>query len=84
MTQKRDDLADTSHEFTIFGLSRLVVAVISSVAWMAVSSGLILLNKELLSHGFAYPVRLPAGSTVVQCFGCLVWVLFGRKLGAGW
>lgn len=37
---------------------QLVIAVVASVAWMAVSSGLILLNKDLLSHGFHYPMAL--------------------------
>jgi hypothetical protein len=35
-----------------------VIAVVASVAWMAVSSALILLNKDLLSHGFHYPMAL--------------------------
>lgn len=37
---------------------QLVVAVVASLAWMSVSSGLILLNKDLLSHGFHYPMAL--------------------------
>lgn len=47
-----------SHNFTLFGLSSAVIAVLASVCWMAVSSGLILLNKDLLSHGFPYPMAL--------------------------
>ncbi|PSC69942.1 Triose-phosphate transporter domain isoform B [Micractinium conductrix] len=42
----------------MFGMSKLVIAVVASVAWMSVSSGLILLNKELLSHGFHFPMAL--------------------------
>ncbi len=37
---------------------QVVVAVVASLAWMSVSSGLILLNKDLLSHGFHYPMAL--------------------------
>ena len=37
---------------------QVVIAVVASVAWMSVSSGLILLNKDLLSHGFHYPMAL--------------------------
>lgn len=40
------------------GLLQMVIAVVASLAWMAVSSGLILLNKELLSSGFHYPMAL--------------------------
>lgn len=47
-----------SHQFRMFGLSKIVIAVVASVAWMAVSSALILLNKDLLSHGFHYPMAL--------------------------
>ncbi|KAL4439240.1 hypothetical protein ABPG77_004142 [Micractinium sp. CCAP 211/92] len=50
--------APDSHQFTIFGMSKVVVAVVASLAWMSVSSGLILLNKDLLSHGFHYPMAL--------------------------
>jgi len=39
-------------------LLQLVIAVVASVAWMSVSSGLILLNKDLLSNGFHYPMAL--------------------------
>lgn len=46
------------HAFTIFGMSKLAVAVCSSVAWMCFSGGLIMLNKDLLSHGFPYPMAL--------------------------
>ncbi len=56
---KRTD-EDTAHHVTFFGLSKVVIAVISSVAWMGVSSLLILLNKDLLSHGFHYPMALSA------------------------
>lgn len=48
----------SSHRFTAFGASPAVIAVVASLAWMAVSSGLILLNKDLLSHGFHYPMTL--------------------------
>ena len=37
---------------------RLVIAVLSSLLWMSVSSALILLNKSLLTHGFGYPMAL--------------------------
>lgn len=47
-----------SHHFQLFGLSQLLIAVIASVTWMAISSGLIMLNKELLSNGFPYPMAL--------------------------
>ncbi|KAL4428420.1 hypothetical protein ABPG75_002509 [Micractinium tetrahymenae] len=50
--------AADSHHFSMFGMSKLVVAVVASLAWMSVSSGLILLNKDLLSHGFHYPMAL--------------------------
>lgn len=49
---------EESHRFTVFGLSQVYVAIISSVLWMTVSSGLIMLNKELLSNGFPYPMAL--------------------------
>jgi len=51
-------LADESHKFSILGVSPAVVAVVSSIAWMGVSSGLILLNKSILSNGFPYPMAL--------------------------
>lgn len=47
-----------SHHFSLFGLSKLWIAVISSALWMVVSSGLILLNKSLLTLGFTYPMAL--------------------------
>lgn len=58
MAQKRHDMqAEGMHHLGMCGMSKPVVAVVSSIAWMAVSSALILLNKDLLSHGFHYPVR---------------------------
>jgi hypothetical protein len=51
---------DTGHHFTACGLAPAVIAVAASAAWMACSSGLILLNKDLLSHGFGYPMALSA------------------------
>lgn len=47
-----------SHKFAFMGQSQVVIAIIASLAWMGVSSGLILLNKDLLSHGFPYPMAL--------------------------
>lgn len=47
-----------AHQFKMFGLSKVVIAVVACGAWMSVSSGLILLNKDLLSHGFHYPMAL--------------------------
>lgn len=48
----------------------------ASVAWMSVSSGLILLNKDLLSHGFEYPMALSglgmAFSAAASFFCCRV------------
>ena len=49
---------DSSHQFSIWGLPTTVIAVVASIAWMAVSSGLIMLNKSLLSGGFPYPMAL--------------------------
>ena len=46
------------HTFTAFGMSRLAVACVSSLLWMCFSGGLIMLNKDLLSHGFPYPMAL--------------------------
>ena len=46
------------HAFTICGMSKLAVAVCSSLLWMCFSGGLIMLNKDLLSHGFPYPMAL--------------------------
>eukprot|EP00887_Chlorella_sp_A99_P004993 scaffold4.g4993.t1 len=81
--KKDDATADTSHHFTIFGLSRLVVAILSSLAWMAVSSALILLNKELLSHGFRYPMALSGlgmlFSSVASYLCCRVFRLVEAK-----
>ena len=99
---KGDDSGpDNAHRFQLFGLGSAAIAVIASMAWMAVgtptavgagncgacacepqyhrqssgacyylshvgsclwvlqvSSGLILLNKDLLAHGFPYPMAL--------------------------
>lgn len=59
---------------------RTVVAVGASIGWMVVSSGLILLNKQLLSHGFSYPMALSSlgmlFSSVASYLACKV-----RKLG---
>jgi len=49
-----------SHKFRLFGLSQLAIAVVTSTVWMAISSGLIILNKQLLSSGFHYPMALSA------------------------
>ena len=57
-TQKPSILDDDSHKFTILGLSPAIIAIVSSIAWMSVSSGLILLNKSILSNGFPYPMAL--------------------------
>jgi hypothetical protein len=51
-------LEDESHKFSILGISPAIIAVVSSIAWMGVSSGLILLNKSILSNGFPYPMAL--------------------------
>jgi hypothetical protein len=55
---------------------QVVIAVVASVAWMSVSSGLILLNKDLLSHGFHYPMALSglgmAFSAAASFFCCRV------------
>ncbi|KAG7674874.1 putative sugar phosphate/phosphate translocator [Nannochloris sp. 'desiccata'] len=51
-------LDDESHKFSILGLSPAIIAIVSSIAWMSVSSGLILLNKSILSNGFPYPMTL--------------------------
>lgn len=58
MAQKQDDSPGMSHKFTLLGLSSGAIAVLASVTWMSVSSGLILLNKDLLSNGFPYPMAL--------------------------
>lgn len=50
--------AGDAHHFRLFGASKLVIAIVASLTWMTVSSGLILLNKDLLSHGFHYPMAL--------------------------
>jgi hypothetical protein len=50
--------AGEEHHVTFFGASRLVIAVLASAGLMAVSSGLILLNSHLLSHGFHFPMAL--------------------------
>lgn len=47
-----------SHQFSIFGLSQISIAFLSSALWMAVSSGLIMMNKDLLSNGFHFPMAL--------------------------
>lgn len=47
-----------SHARRPLPASQLAIAVVASLAWMAVSSGLILLNKDLLSHGFHFPMAL--------------------------
>ena len=46
------------HAFTVFGMSKLAVAIVSSLMWMCFSGGLIMLNKDLLSNGFPYPMAL--------------------------
>jgi len=56
---------DDSHKFSFFGFSPAMIAIVSSIAWMAVSSGLILLNKSILSNGFPYPMAL---SSLGMCF----------------
>lgn len=43
--------------FTVLGLAPWVAVVLVSLSWMAASSSIILINKDLLSHGFPYPVR---------------------------
>lgn len=65
LLEKREDeraeaaaAADTSHHFSMFGLSPKVIAVLASLTWATVSSALILLNKDLLSNGFPYPMAL--------------------------
>jgi hypothetical protein len=50
--------AGEEHHVTFFGASRLAIAVLASAGLMAVSSGLILLNSHLLSHGFHFPMAL--------------------------
>lgn len=50
--------SNEKHKFTILGLPQAAIAVIASLAWMGVSSGLIMLNKNLLSNGFPYPMAL--------------------------
>jgi len=63
-----------SHRFTFLGLSSAVIAVVASMMWMGVSSGLIMLNKDLLSNGFPYPMALSgmgmAFSAVASYFAC--------------
>jgi drug/metabolite transporter (DMT)-like permease len=49
---------DGQHRFTMCGLSPVFTAIVASLAWMGVSSGLIMLNKDLLSTGFPYPMAL--------------------------
>lgn len=58
MLSKEFKSDDSSHNFTICGLSQLSVAFLSTALWMCVSSGLIMINKELLSSGFPYPMCL--------------------------
>ena len=54
----------------------MLLALLASLAWMAISSGLILLNKQLLSHGFGFPMALSAlgmvFSAVASFFVCRV------------
>lgn len=56
--------------------SKLAVAVAASLAWMVASSGLIMLNKRLLSRGFTYPMALSglgmAFSSVASYVTCRV------------
>lgn len=58
-TTPRSQQSETPrHAFTVFGMSKVAVAVCSSLTWMCFSGGLIMLNKDLLSHGFPYPMAL--------------------------
>lgn len=57
-TPRHQQSGTPRHAFTILGMSKLAVAVCSSLAWMCFSGGLIMLNKNLLSHGFPYPMAL--------------------------
>ncbi|EFN55220.1 hypothetical protein CHLNCDRAFT_134469 [Chlorella variabilis] len=79
---------DSSHQFKLFGLSKVVIAVIASVAWMSVSSGLILLNKDLLSHGFHYPMALSglgmAFSACASTLCCRVFKFVEAKKTMTW
>ena len=55
----------------------------ASVAWMSVSSALILLNKDLLSHGFPFPMALSglgmAFSGTASYLACRVFKLVDAK-----
>jgi hypothetical protein len=77
-----------AHQFRLFGLSKVVIAVVASVAWMSVSSGLILLNKDLLSHGFHYPMALSglgmAFSAAASFFCCRVLRVVEAKKSLSW
>lgn len=51
-------LSRESHKFSVTGLSSVATAAFASLTWMGFSSGLIMLNKHLLSNGFPYPMAL--------------------------
>lgn len=54
----KEDGSSQQHRFTMCGLSAVITAIVASLSWMGVSSGLIMLNKNLLSTGFPYPMAL--------------------------
>lgn len=57
-TYRPDDGSPPSHKFSVTGLSSVATATLASLLWMGFSSGLIMLNKHLLSNGFPYPMAL--------------------------
>jgi hypothetical protein len=70
-------------------LLQVLFAILASLAWMAVSSGLIMLNADLISHGFPYPFALSglgmSFSSVASFLCCRVGCpVLVRQRHCGW
>jgi hypothetical protein len=79
---------DRSHHFALFGASPGIIAITASVAWMACSSGLIMLNNDLLSNGFPYPMALSGLGTgfsaIASYIACRVFRMVEGRRRVSW
>ena len=76
----RDGLSALQHSPCAAAVGRWLLGLTLGFVWMGVSSGLIILNKQLMSvDGFHYPMALSAlgmsFSSVASYFCCRVWRL---------